>query len=180
VILTINDSIILWYFHLKVSNVTFWYLLLLSPLFLLSSLHRGGICNIKGTYIKLPIMIASSFGKDGSFYLLKPPSKPSHLLLNFNDGFISSHLMCLVKRDSNWGGWITITGHALGEQWVDVEKGLEKSHKNAREEHGSCYSTWVNRVACCWSTVEFYPKHMLCLVFCNAIWSSYTLSSMVF
>ena len=58
-----------------------------------------GPSNVHRADNKFLVMVASSPSGNGSFYLLKFPCEPSHLLLKFKNGFISPHVMFLLKRN---------------------------------------------------------------------------------
>ena len=61
---------------------------------------RGWVGNIDGDNIKLPVTVASTLKRNGSFNPIKFHCEFSHVLLKLDNGFISLHLMGLLKRNS--------------------------------------------------------------------------------
>jgi len=61
---------------------------------------REGIGNVNEVNIKLSVKVTSSPDGNKSFYLLKVPFEPSHILLKLSNGILSPHLMGLLKRNA--------------------------------------------------------------------------------
>ena len=92
--------------------------------------------------IKLPIMVALLSGGNRPSYLLQLSCELSHLLLEFKDVLISSHLMALLKRDASRIRRISfiLHGSAKNEGSVRYHGGLdgwfEKKKGRKRSDHG--------------------------------------------